>query len=320
MKQRARNRIVTGALILLLILVVAGAMLSAPPVKADEVFRLQTSSAPVGMATDHTRGRYWFLDKSSGRLTLTAVKPDGTVEGSMNSRDSLTNAQALAFESGEAYVGDIGGRRSTVTVYQVTEPWPGTEILKAIAYPLSYPDGAHDAAAILVDAHHRISIVTKGPQAGIYQASAEPTRDAASPLTRVADAPDGVTDGVVLLDGRIVLRTATTVVTLDPSSYASLGEAAIDGGERGQSITQAIDLGQALTAAGSGGVVNSVAIPGPAPATATPRPSRSTTPQTQATAPEEENRTFAQTGTTAAIAVAAALAAIAGLVVILRRR
>jgi hypothetical protein len=28
------------------------------------------------------------LDKSSGRLTLTAIKPDGTVEGSMNSRDT----------------------------------------------------------------------------------------------------------------------------------------------------------------------------------------------------------------------------------------
>jgi hypothetical protein len=272
---------VTGALILLLILVVAGAMLSAPPVKADEVFRLQTSSAPVGMATDHTRGRYWVLDKTSGRLTLTAVKPDGTVEGSMNSRDSLTNAQALAFESGEAYVGDIGGRRSTVTVYQVTEPWPGTEILKAIAYPLSYPDGAHDAAAILVDANHRISVVTKGPQAGIYQAPPGPTRDAASPLTRVADAPDGVTDGVVLLDGRIVLRTATTVVTLDPPRATRPWAQADDRRHRARpsrsprpSITA-----QVLTAAGPGGAVSTVAIPGPAPATPqNPAPGRARRP------------------------------------------
>lgn len=319
MKLRAQNKIVTGALILLLILMVAGALLSAPPVRADEVFRLPATSAPLGMATDHTRGRYWTLDKASGRLTLTAIKPDGTVEGSMSSRDSLTSAQALAFESGEAYVADIGGRRSQVTVYQVTEPWPGTEILKAIAYPLAYPDGSHDAAAILVDADHRISLVTKGPQAGVYQAPAQPTRDAPNPLTRVADVPDGVTDGVVLQDGRIVLRTATTVLTLD-AGFAPLGQAEIPAGERGQSVTQAMDPAQVLTAAGTGGVVNAVPVPGPAPATPTPRATRIPKSQTQATAGPEDNRTFAQTGTTASIAVAAGLAALAGLVVVLRRR
>ncbi|WP_454226042.1 hypothetical protein [Propioniciclava flava] len=116
------------------------------------------------MATDHARGRYWVLDKSSGRLTLTAIKPDGTVEGTMNSRDNLTNAQALAFDSGEAYVGDMGeAGEDQVTVYRVTEPWPGTEILKAIAYPLTYPDGGHDAAAILVESFSHLG-GHQGPQ------------------------------------------------------------------------------------------------------------------------------------------------------------
>ena len=59
---RAQNRIVTGALVVLLLLVVAGALLTAPPVRADETFRLASSSQPVGMATDHARGRYWVLD------------------------------------------------------------------------------------------------------------------------------------------------------------------------------------------------------------------------------------------------------------------
>lgn len=317
---RAQNRIVTGALVVLLLLVVAGALLTAPPVRADETFRLASSSQPVGMATDHARGRYWVLDKSSGRLTLTAIKPDGTVEGTMNSRDTLTSAQALAFDSGEAYVGDIGGRRTQVTIYQVTEPWPGTEILKAIAYPLTYPDGSHDAAAILVDGSHRISVVTKGTNAGIYQAVAEPTRDTPSALTRVADAPDGVTDAVVLQDGRLVLRTATTLYTLDASSYATLGQADIGVTERGQAITQAIDTAQVLTAAGPSGAVTGTAIPGPAPATPQNPATRTANTQTQATTDPAENRTFAQTGTTASVAIGAGLAAIAGLVVVLRRR
>ena len=317
---RAQNRIVTGALLLLLLLVVAGALWSAPPARAEEPLRLAASSQPLGMATDHARGRYWVLDKSSGRLTLTAIKPDGTVEGTMNSRDNLTNAQALAFDSGEAYVGDIGGKRAQVTVYQVTEPWPGTEILKAIAYPLTYPDGSHDAAAILVDGSHRISVVTKGPNPGIYQAVPTPSRDTPSPLTRVANAPDGVTDAVVLQDGRLVLRTATAIYALDATSYATLGQADIGVTERGQSITESITAGQVLTAAGPSGVVTSLAVPGPAPATPQNPATRSANPQTQATTDPAENRTFAQTGTTTSVAIAAGLAAVAGLVVVLRRR
>ena len=317
MKLRAQNKIVTGALILLLVLVVAGALLSAPPVRADEAFKL-ASSTPVGMATDAARGRYWVLDKTSGKLTLTAVKPDGTVEGTMSSRDTLSNAQGLAFESGEAYIGDIGGKRAQVTIYQVTEPWPGTEILKAIAYPLSYPDGSHDAAAILVDADHRLSVITKGPHAGVYQAPVNPNNQG-NQLARVADAPDGVTDAATLLDGRIVLRTATELITWD-ATRAEVGRAAIAGQEKGQALTQAIDPNQVLAAAGAGGQVEELAVPGPAPVTTTPRPSRVPNAQTQATADPAENRTFAQTGTTASVAIAAALAAIAGLVVVLRRR
>lgn len=319
MKLRAQNKIVTGALILLLVLVVAGAMLSAPPVRAEGVFKLPASSTPVGMATDAARGRYWVLDKPSGKLTLTAVKADGTVEGSMTSRDTLTNAQALAFAAGEAYIADIGGKRAQVTVYQVTEPWPGTEILKAIAYPLSYPDGSHDAAAILVAADHRISVITKGPGAGVYQSPANPNQQG-NQLTRVGDAPDGVTDAVSLEDGRIVLRTATELITWD-AGRTELGRAAIPGQEKGQTVTDAIDANQVLTAVGTGGQVSAATVPGPAPATpGTARPNRVPNPQTQATVDPAENRTFAQTGTTASVAIAAALAAIAGLIVVLRRR
>ena len=117
-----------------------------------------------------------------------------------------------------------------------------------------------------------------------------------------------------------MLRTATTLYTLDASSYATLGQADIGVTERGQAITQAIDTAQVLTAAGPSGAVTGTAIPGPAPATPQNPATRTANPQTQATTDPAENRTFAQTGTTASVAIGAGLAAIAGLVVVLRRR
>ena len=128
-----------------------------------------------------------------------------------------------------------------------------------------------------------------------------------------------MTDATTLLDGRIVLRTATELITWD-AARTELGRAPLPGQEKGQALTWAIEPGRVLAAAGAGGQVDTLAIPGPAPATTTPRPSRIPNAQTQATADPAENHTFAQTGTTASVAIAAALAAIAGLVVVLRRR
>lgn len=319
MKLRATNRVVTGALVLLILLVVLGALLNAPPARAEEAFRLQGTSAPLGLATDHARGRYWLLDKQSGRLTLTALGRDGAVQGQMNSRDSLINAQALAFDAGEAYVGDIGGRREQVTIYQVTEPWPGTEILKAIPYVLTYPDGPHDASAILVDSNHRLHVVTKGSNAGIYRAGENPSDTEPNPLTRVASAPEGITDGVVLLDGRLVLRTASRVFTLDPDTYATVGEVEVGVEQTGQAIAQGLGANEVITASGPEGQVTEVTVPGPAPSTsATPRATRAPNVQSQASDPQA-TRTFEQTGTTLAIVAALVLSALAASIVMVRR-
>lgn len=321
MRLKARNRIVTGALLLLVLLVVVGALLSgAPPVRAAESFTLQGRQPPVGMATDHDRDRYWLLERTSGRLQLIGLGADGQVQGRMTSRDPLTNAQALAFVDGEAWVGDIGGRRQEVSVYRVTEPWPGTEILHAPRYRLTYPDGPHDAAAILVDGDHRIHVVTKGPGAGIYRAPANPSTTDPNGLERLADAPaEDVTDAVALIDGRWVVRTPTTVFTLDAASHAPLGQAEIGVAEKGQAITQALATGDVVTAVGPAGEVTSTAIPGQAPTTSpTPRPHRPSVPPVVADAPDP-TRTYEQTGTTMALVAALALAGLAALFVLFRR-
>ena len=321
MKLRAQNRIVTGALVLLLLLVVIGALLSgAPPARAEEAFRLEVRTPPAGMTTDHERSRYWVLDRPSGRLALTALAADGTVQGHMTSRDTLVEAGGIAYDAGELYIGDVGGSRPEVTILQVMEPWPGTDILKAVPFVMTYPDGEHQGSAILLDRAGRLHVVTAGESPGIYAAPVAPSSEAPNALTRIADAPAGVTDGAVLSDGRWVLRTETTVLILDPDTRAVVGQQEIGVQERGQVVAQGLGKDVVLTAVGPEGLVSSTAIPGLRP-TATPAPAR-----TRAAAPrpvtsegETEARTIEQTGTTMALGAAAALAALAGLVVLVRR-
>jgi len=292
----------------------------APAAAAEPAFTLADARAPLGLATDHGRERYWVLSSSSGLLRLHAFGADGAAQGSMNSRDSVTNAQALAWVDEQAWVGDIGGRRSEVSVWLVPAPWPGTEINHAPRYRLAYPDGAHTASALLVDANQHVFVVTSGDEPGIYRAPDGMGTDSVNELTWVADAPDGVTDGVVLIDGRIVVRTATTVYTLDPTSYEVLGEAEIGEDQRGQSITQGLDQSTVLTAAGTGGEVTAVTVPGVAPA----RPTATTTRPPTTRRPVEaadpaDTRTFEQTGTTVAFVAGVALAVLAAAVVLVRR-
>ena len=128
-------------------------------------------------------------------------------------------------------------------------------------------------------------------------------------------APEGH-DSVTWIDPLVGARAFYNVT----DKLSVMGQADIGVTERGQAITQAIDTAQVLTAAGPSGAVTGTAIPGPAPATPQNPATRTANPQTQTTTDPAENRTFAQTGTTASVAIGAGLAAIAGLVVVLRRR
>lgn len=90
-------------------------------------------------------------------------------------------------------------------------PLPGTRINRSITIALAYPDGAHDAA-ILVNANQRLFVVTRGKNGALrrpenrgaraWQTTAAPVNK----LTRVAGAPEDVTDATVLVDGRFALR------------------------------------------------------------------------------------------------------------------
>lgn len=310
--------------------VLAGAsvLAGAPAALAEDTaftFADAAITAPVGMATDHVNKRYWAIQASSGTLTIQAFDEAGGALGAVSSRDRISNVQALAFAAQQLYIGDVGGSRERVTILQMDRPLPGTEINKSSAVALAYPDGAHDAAAIMANADGRLFVVTRGKEPGIYEAPADlevlpPWGTTAAPvnkLARVADAPADVTDATVLVDGRLALRTAAEGVTvLDPTSYRVLGTQEVTATQRGRGLTQSLDQKVLLAGAGSDGSVAAVAIPGPAPAQPTAPSSRRSS---ETASNPEENRSFAQPGTMVALVAAVGAGLLAAAVVLVKR-
>src|SRR4029079_4010028 len=94
----------------------------------------------------------------------------------------------------------------------------GDTTVGATWYRFTYPDGPHDAEALLVGPDGRLLIAPKGISGqGLYQAPRElVTQDQGSnQLHRIASVPSLVTDGAYLPDGRFVLRTYSAVYVYD---------------------------------------------------------------------------------------------------------
>jgi len=125
------------------------------------------------------------------------------------------------------YIGDIGDNledQQQVTVYRVAEPavpppqGPTSRSAPAVtdpaeALPLRFPDGPHNAEALLVHPQTGdVYVVTKGPAPAVYVARAPLQTGANNRLTRLAVLPLGdsdsrsplVTGGDISPDGRRV--------------------------------------------------------------------------------------------------------------------
>jgi hypothetical protein len=163
-------------------------------------------------------GLLWSHDDSGAGPILFGLRADGRVAA----RPTVSGAQAVDWEdiaAGPApdgrpllYVGDIGdnaARRPSVDVYRVAEPRVGSAATAPAArLRLRYPDGAHDAEALLVDPlGGDLVIVTKALGAArAYGASARLPGGSQTTLRRgPAVALSLVTAGDVSADGRIVV-------------------------------------------------------------------------------------------------------------------
>lgn len=134
---------------------------------------------------------------------------------------SADDAEALAPAGPHAvWFGDTGGNadpRETVSVTRVPVG-RGDRTVDPESYRLHYPDGAHDAEALLADpATGRLYVVTKDLFGGrVYAAPKRLRAGSDNPLTALDKVGPLITDGAVFPDGKhVILRgyTSATVYT-----------------------------------------------------------------------------------------------------------
>jgi glucose/arabinose dehydrogenase len=186
-------------------------------------------SEASGLAVSRTSpGRLWSHN-DSGKPVILALDATGRVTGQV----AITNARVEDWEalslapcpSGWClYIADIGdnnAKRPHVTIYRVPEPAQTSGAANADAViRASYPDGAHDAEALLAAPDGTLYVVTKGDTGHIalYRVpratkGGAATLEAIGTLSKTAPAQDArVTDGAISPDGEwVLLRTRTSL-------------------------------------------------------------------------------------------------------------
>ena len=175
-------------------------------------------------------GRLW-THNDSGQPAVFALDESGKVTG----RVQVTNAAVGDWEAiavgpcGTAsclHIADIGDNdasRDRVTIYRLPEPDGASgSTAAADSFHATYPDGSHDAEALLIGGDGRLYIVTKGETGPIalYRFPAALRAGAVHRLERVgapallkAGPRARITDGSVSPDGQwVVLRTNSALV------------------------------------------------------------------------------------------------------------
>lgn len=171
----------------------------------DESSGLVVERDVVHTVNDSGDGSFVYtVDRGTGETTGVTVFAD----------EDPVDVEALApGRGGTVWVADIGDNlrvRSSVEVHRL-RPVPGGGRASASSYRLRYPDGPHDAEALLVHPRTgRVLLVTKRPFVGgvVYRAPARMRPGQVHRMVRVAAVRGMVTDGAFLPGGRrLVLRT-----------------------------------------------------------------------------------------------------------------
>jgi hypothetical protein len=197
---------------------------------ATELFRLQdpalVESSGMAASARHD-GVVWTHPDGGEVAEVMAVDGRGETVATVRLRGvDPYDPEALAAGTGPSggpalYLGDIGDnrrRRSDVSVFRFAEP--GRLVDRTVAvdwFRFSYPDGPHDAEALMVDAGaEHVWVATKDVfGGGLYRAPLPDRPRGTIRLERVAAVPSLVTDGAFLPDGRLVLRSYTTAYLYD---------------------------------------------------------------------------------------------------------
>lgn len=221
-----RSRIRWSTVTFLVVLGLIGAVVvseDGPPWSSERRILDQRVVESSGLAVSgYDDGVLWTHNDSSYGPHLYAIGPDGQGLAQV----TLPGAQARDWEalapgrgSGgepELWIGDIGNNQGlwpTLEILRINEPESFTDAeVSWQSFEFRYPDGRHNAEALLLDPTDQGLFVVPKNGAGVYAAPAEPDPNSINELTRIADAPRGVTDGAFSPDGtRVALVGYITV-------------------------------------------------------------------------------------------------------------
>ncbi|GAB3201090.1 hypothetical protein GCM10027062_22270 [Nocardioides hungaricus] len=192
-------------------------------------------------------GLFVTVNDSGDGGRIFTVDGSGETVGTTSWVDDPTDTEALApAGDGEVWVGDIGdnrGARSSITVLKV--PFgPGDRTVTSESYELVYPDGAHDAEALLAQPRTgQLFVVSKDVFGGtVYAAPRELSAAEPNELTAVADTAGFVTDGSFFPDGRsYVLRDYRGAAVYSFPGHERLASFRLPAQPQGEGISVAED-------------------------------------------------------------------------------
>ncbi len=275
---------------------------------------------PSGMAADPERERYWAVAGGYGQVRAWAMDAEGVPLGPAAAQNQAQSVQAVAELNGNLYLGDVGGVRSTVTVWRLRGPVPTTTVREAGAYRLSYPDGSHSSKAMMVDSRRRVFVVTIGEPGAIYWTPKRPSLEETTQLEKLASAPNNVVDAVMLPGVGAVMRSYTVLYFLD-SEWNVVSTEPIPDQPQGGALALSLDGRSVVAAAGSDGATQVFPIP---EKLIPERPEKQQPSETEMEPGDEEQglggpTVIPQTGTAVTVVAAMGVAVLAGLVVLVRR-
>jgi hypothetical protein len=225
-----------------------GAALAPADADRDVVFRfadpeiVESSGLVVGDGLVVT-----VNDSGDGARVFTVDLGSGETVGTSTWPGEAEDVEALApAPGGEVWVGDLGDNRAVRESVSVTRvpAGRGERAAPGPSYRLVYPDGPHDAEALLAHPRTgRLFVVTKEVLGGtVYAAPSALRAGADNQLQRIADAPGIVTDGAFFPDGRhLVLRSYGSAYVHSFPSMARVGELDLPAQKQGEGIAVAPD-------------------------------------------------------------------------------
>ncbi len=262
------------------------------------------------------RGAVLFTTNDSGDdAVVYGIDPaSGRTVSRTRYAEDVEDAEALAPGlEGTVWVGDIGdnrGRRDDIAVHRVR---PSGGDRPAERFALVYPDGAHDAEALLVQPRtQRVFVVSKSVFGGTVYAAPRVLAQASDNRLRAFAAVRGlVTDGAFFPDGRrVLLRGYGTASVYTFPGFRLVGTVRLPAQRQGEGVSIGADGRVLLSSEGVHADVLQVRLP---PRLTAPRATSSTAaprrpppqrPRSTAQSPPRDARDWTAIGLVAA-AVAA---------------